>query len=243
MQSPEIYATADELCTAAADFWVANYAAAMIEHGSFHVALSGGTTPKRLYQKLATPEYLAKINWKNVHIYFGDERFVPLDNKDSNFNMANTAFLSTIDCPDSNIHPVAVDSTSAIEAAEQYEIELRNHLPVNNDNQPQFDLVLLGLGPDGHTASLFPGTDAVKEQEKLCTGVYVEKLDSWRISITFPVINQAKKILLLSEGHSKIEIIKTLTDKNTPENSYPVQRVRQSSGFFWFADKAAVTPA
>ncbi|MDH3327427.1 MAG: 6-phosphogluconolactonase [Gammaproteobacteria bacterium] len=239
MRSPNIYPSADELCSAAADFWLAAYSAAVIEHGSFHVALSGGTTPKRLYEKLATAPYQSKINWQNVHIYFGDERFVPLDHPDSNYNMANTALFALIDCPPSNIHPVSVESESADFAANQYEAVLLKELPKNSNNTPQFDLVLLGLGPDGHTASLFPGTDAVNEKIKLCRAVFVTKLDSWRVSITFPVINDAKNILLLSEGSGKVDIIKTLTDKNTPELSYPIQYVRQTSGFFWYADKAA----
>jgi len=250
MKLPSSYPSPSALCTAAADFWLAAYSAAILEHGSFHVAFSGGTTPKKLYEKLATPAYQSKIDWQKVHIYFGDERFVPLDHPDSNYNMASKALLSHINCPAENIHPVSVESGSAEKAAALYEATLRNHLPANNlptnnlsistENKPQFDLVLLGLGPDGHTASLFPGTDAVNEKVKLCRAVFVEKFDSWRVSITFPVINNAKKILLLSEGSSKADIIKSLTDDNTPELQYPVQHVSQTNGFSWYVDGAAV---
>lgn len=240
MRKPDIYPSPEALCVAAADFWLAAYSAAIIEHDDFHVALSGGTTPKHLYEKLATPEYQSKINWQKVHIYFGDERFVPLDHPDSNYKMASDALLSKVDCPASNIHAVAVNLASAELAAAHYEMLLEKQLPKNDKNTSQFDLVLLGLGTDGHTASLFPGTDAVNESQKLCRGVFVKKLESWRVSITFPVINNAKKILLLSEGRSKIEIINTLTDEKTPEQLFPVQHVRQSNGFFWYVDQAAI---
>lgn len=253
MKQPTIYPTPDKLCEAAADFWLAAYSAAIIEHDSFHVAFSGGTTPKKLYEKLATSSFQSKINWKKVHIYFGDERFVPLDHADSNYNMANNALLNGIDCPEANIHTVNVAANDAEAAAAEYEATLVKYLPQNNKNKPQFDLVLLGLGPDGHTASLFPETDAVNEKEKLCRAVYVgnfcgKRMDSWRVSITFVAINSAAKILLLSEGSSKADIIKSLTTlQNTSQTTsqtndlqYPVQHVRQDHGFFWYADQAAI---
>jgi len=263
MRSPDIYPTANDLCEAAADFWLAAYAAAVIEHDSFHVALSGGTTPKKLYERLATPAYQEKINWKKVHIYFGDERLVPLEHTDSNYNMAKKAMLSQINCPDSHIHHAPVELFTGLSPSEQssnreqnkaaeavarkYDELLQKSLPSAPDKQPtkkaispQFDLVLLGLGPDGHTASLFPGTEAVNVTDRLCSAVFVERLKSWRISITFPVINNAKKILLLSEGSSKVDIIKELTNKDTPTLKYPVQHVRQTNGFFWYVDQAAV---
>jgi len=239
MKHPTVYPSPETLCTAAADFWVAAYSAAIIARDSFHVAFSGGTTPKKLYEKLATPEYQSKINWHKVHIYFGDERFVPLDHDDSNFKMVNQALLINIDCPATNIHPVNVSLHSAEAAAKQYEKTLIQHLP--SSNGPQFDLVMLGLGPDGHTASLFPDTDAVNETTKQCVAVYVKKMDSWRVSITFTAINNAHKILLLSEGSSKQEIIRAVTNNDEATTFlYPIQRVRQSDGFFWYADQAAV---
>lgn len=239
MKKPIVYPSPEELCTAAADFWVAAYAAAVIAHDSFHVALSGGTTPKKLYEKLATAAYQSKINWHKVHIYFGDERFVPLDHADSNYNMAAKALLSKTDCPAANIHAVNVTSDSAEAAATQYETTLMKYVPIAQA-QARFDLVLLGLGPDGHTASLFPDTPAVNEKKKQCTAVYVEKLESWRVSITFTAINNANKILLLSEGSAKKEIIQALTSQSDSERHYPVQYVRQTDGFFWYVDQAAI---
>ncbi len=237
MKKPTIFPTPDALCSAAADFWLTAYSAAILSHGSFHVALSGGTTPKKLYEKLATPTYQSKIEWGKVHFYFGDERFVPLDHPDSNYKMAKNALLSKIDCPASHIHPVAVEQESAEAAAAQYGTTLTQHLPANN----KFDLVLLGLGADGHTASIFPGTDAVNEKSKLCRAVFVKKMDSWRVTITFVVINNATNVLLLSEGSTKAHIINTLLAVDTPEFQFPVQHVHQSEGFFWYIDQAAIS--
>lgn len=239
MQKPDVYPDSNKLCTAAADFWLKCYAKAIAEHGQFYVAFSGGTTPKRLYEKLATGSYRNKINWQDVHIFFGDERFVALDHPDSNFNMANTALLSQVNIPGDNIHPVPVDVESAEAASVLYADTLKNTLPHSPADIPQFDLVLLGLGPDGHTASLFPGTPAVEETKKYCSAVYVEKFDSWRVSITFPIINAARNILLLTEGSGKHKIIKQLTNDNIADNQYPIQRVKQTN-FHWFADQAAM---
>ena len=239
MQKPDIYPNSSALCTAAAEFWLTSYTQAIAAHGQFYVALSGGTTPKRLYEKLAAEPYRNKINWQDVHIFFGDERFVALDHPDSNFNMANTALLSQVDIPRDNIYPVPVDTGSAEVAADLYAKTLKNTLPDSSTGIPQFDLVLLGLGPDGHTASLFPGTSAVEETEKFCSAVYVEKFDSWRVSITFPIINAARDILLLTEGSGKHDIIEQLTNDNIADNQYPIQRVKQTN-FHWFADQAAM---
>lgn len=244
MIKPTIFEDSPSLHIAAADYFVNTYEKSISNHGSFHVALSGGTTPKYLFQLLAKTPYVEKFNWSKVHIYFGDERFVPLTHDDSNFKMASEALLQHVDLPQTNIHSVATDLTTAELAAENYQTVMTEHLTKDNNGTPQFDLVLLGLGPDGHTASLFPETAILQQQNKLCDAVYVKKFDSWRTSITFPVINHAKHILLLSEGEGKVEIITELV--NAPNNNkaqddkkYPVQMISPENEMCWYIDKAA----
>jgi len=240
MKKPSIYENSSDLCIAAADFFVTRYQKAIQDHGVFHIALSGGSTPKRLYEMLATSTYCEKIDWSNVHFFFGDERYVPYSHDDSNYRMANLALFSQIDIPTENIHAMPVDEPDAKLAAQAYETELTEQLIHSNNDLPQFDLVLLGLGADGHTASLFPGTDAIHEQNHYCCAVYVEEKQSWRISLTFPIINNAVHILLLSEGEAKREIIQKLTALPADSRKFPIQYVNQDSRFSWYADSDAI---
>lgn len=239
MISPTIYEDSPTLHIAAADYFLKIYQTCIDKQRTFHVALSGGTTPKYLFQLLAKPPYADRINWSKVHVYFGDERFVPHTHDDSNFKMASQALLDHVKLPQANIHPVATHLETAQLAAENYQSVLNESLSKDANGTPQFDLVLLGLGPDGHTASLFPETDILQQYNKLCDAVFVKKFDSWRISITFPVINNARHILLLSEGDGKIEIIKELVNAGEDEEKYPVQRIKPKNEMCWYIDKAA----
>ncbi len=239
MISPEIFEDSSSLHIAAANYFMNTYLSATANDGSFHVALSGGSTPKYLYQLLAKTPYAENISWEKVHIYFGDERFVLSTHKDSNFNMAKKALLQHIAIPQENIHTVQTDLATAQLAAKNYQQVLIQNLPQNIDGHFQFDLVLLGLGADGHTASLFPGTPILQEQKKLYDAVYVEKLDSWRTSLTYPAINHAKHILLLSEGKGKTDIIHTLVKTKQATPQYPVAAIQPSNVMHWYIDKAA----
>ncbi len=239
MLKPEIFATAEHLHHAAADLCVNRCSAAIATQGAFHLALSGGTTPKALFRLLASMEYRQQINWENVHVYFGDERFVPHNHNDSNYKMAKDTLLDNVPCRPENIHPIDTAVDSAQTAAAFYSKTLTTHLPKNSQGRHEFDLILLGLGPDGHTASLFPDTLALKEMDKICTAVFVEKFNSWRITMTYPIINAAKEILLLSEGEGKANIVYDLliTEKDTTR--YPVQRIKPAGRMSWFIDEAA----
>ena len=239
MIKPTIFENSSSLHLAAADYFFQTYEKSIIDHGSFHVALSGGTTPKSLFLILAKTPYAEKFNWKNIHVYFGDERFVAQTHDDSNFRMANEALLQHVDIPQSNIHSVNTSLSSAEMAAENYETIMTEFLAKDEQDHPQFDLVLLGLGPDGHTASLFPETEILLQQTKMCDAVYVKKFDSWRTSITFPVINHAKHILLLSEGEGKVDIITELVNDSQNNNQYPVQMIKPENRMCWYIDKAA----
>jgi len=239
MISPTIFKDSPALHIAAADYFLKICQKCTDEQGIFHVALSGGTTPKYLFQLLAKSPYAEKINWSKVHIYFGDERFVPHTHVDSNFKMASQALLEHVELPQNNIHRVATDLASAQLAAEDYQSTMSELLLKDANGIPQFDLVLLGLGPDGHTASLFPDTNILHQHNKLCDAVFVKKFDSWRISITFPVINHAKHILLLSEGDGKVDIVKELVNIEQNEEKYPVQMIKPENEMCWYIDKAA----
>lgn len=239
MISPEIFENSSSLHTAAADYFVNTYLSTTANGALFHVALSGGSTPKYLYQLLTKSPHAEKIHWANVHIYFGDERFVPQTHKDSNFNMAKGALLQHVTIPQENIHAVQTDLATAQLAADNYQHMLTQHLPQSSDGHFQFDLVLLGLGADGHTASLFPDTPILQEQKRLVDAVYVEKLDSWRTSLTYPAINHAKHILLLSEGEGKVDIIHALTKTQQASPQYPVAAIQPSNVMRWYIDKTA----
>ena len=234
MISPTIFRDAKQLHESAAEHWIRCCSEAITRHGSFHVALSGGTTPKALFQLLASNPYVTTIPWDKIHFYF-----VPKEHNDSNFKMASDAMLSKIPCNPQQIYAVDTSLVDAATAAAAYEQLLKDKLPKDPQGVQHFDLVLLGLGPDGHTASLFPDTAALTENNKTCTAVYVEKFKSWRITITFPVINLANNILLMSEGAGKADIIKELLINKKDTLTYPVQRIEPQGNMLWYVDKAA----
>jgi len=237
MLKPTVFDSPTQLHNAVAEYCVRAYEETVAHQTSFHIALSGGTTPKQLYKLLAESPYVDKFDWSRVNIYFGDERYVAHTDKDSNYLMASDALLHKVPLPAENIHAIPTNLTDPKIAAENYQTTLEKHLPKNSENTPQFDLVLLGLGPDGHTASLFPDTEILHQQNKYCDAVYVKKFDSWRISITFPIINNSQRILLLSEGAAKADIIHELVNSNTQQ--YPVQMINAEHQMDWYVDKAA----
>src|SRR2546430_4372299 len=186
----------DELNRKAAERFVllANEAAA--KAGRFTAALSGGSTPRTLYSLLAMPDYKESIPWSQVHLFWGDERCVPPDHQDSNYRMAREALLSKITIPTDNVHRMAGEKEPQV-AAVEYEEQLRKLFQPPPGALPHFDLILLGLGEDGHTVSLFPGSEALDEQERLVIAPYIEKLQTHRITLSLPVINEAAVILFL----------------------------------------------
>lgn len=238
MIKPEVFEDKTSLYVAAAEYFVQCYETAIGTHNAFHVALSGGSTPKNLYRLLTSAPYADKINWGLVHFYFGDERFVSHDSDESNFKMAKQALLDNVACPAQNIHPVNTALDSADLAAAAYENTLHASLPQVNQ-QSVFDLVLLGLGADGHTASLFPDTDILDINNKDCAAVFVEKMNNWRVSITFPTINRAQHILLLAESVTKADIVKSIIEWDKPTPNYPVQRIAPGHKMRWYIDRAA----
>jgi 6-phosphogluconolactonase len=215
--------------------------AAVRESGRAAVALSGGSTPKALYKLLATePAFRERLPWQDLHFFFGDERHVPPDAADSNFRMAKEAMFDALGdtCPPANIHRIHCELPSASQAAEEYAADLNSFF--GGEGIPRFDLVLLGMGPDGHTASLFPGTTGLRETDKLVCAAWVDKLSTYRVTLTPPVLCAAAALLFLVAGKDKCDtLVKVLEGRPEPDR-YPSQGISAVDGeTLWLLDEAA----
>jgi 6-phosphogluconolactonase len=204
--------------------------------GRFTVALSGGSTPKHLYSLLASPDYKERILWNNVHLFWGDERCVPPDHPESNFGMVRESLLSKIKIPAENIHRMAGEREPQAAAAE-YEKHLQEFFGLESGALPRFDLILLGIGEDGHTASLFPGSDALNETERLVISPFVEKLNSYRLTLTLPVLNSRAEVWFLVTGASKADAVKKVLRGSA---DLPAAKVQPVNGrLVWFITQDA----
>lgn len=227
----------EALARAAADEVVRCAEAAVRERGRFTIALSGGSTPQRLYRLLADH---AHIDWRAAHVFWGDERHVPPDHPDSNYRMAREALLDLVPVPADNIHRIHAELPDAAEAADAYEIELRRAFSLAPGEAPRFDLALMGLGADGHTASLFPGSDALHEHARLVVAPWIDKLSSFRITLTLPVFERAAEVLFLVSGEDKAAALQAVLE-GEPER-YPAQLVHPREGrLLWYADRTAAS--
>ncbi len=207
----------------------------------FNVALSGGKTPQRLYKLFASQPFVEQISWGGFNVFFGDERTVPPDSDESNYHMAKLSLFDRSPIPSENIHRVEGENADPSAAAAAYATVLTDFLPTSEEGIPTFDVILLGLGDDGHIASLFPDTPILSQTQKWVDAVYVEKLQTWRISLTFPVINQAKNIFLIVAGEGKAEIVSNVLGSSTKEAKYPVQRLQPKGQVLWFLDSEAAS--
>lgn len=210
---------------------------AIREHGRFAVALSGGNTPRAVYALLAS-EYRTALPWKNMFIFFGDERHVPPEDAASNYRMANESLLSRVPIPPQNIYRIQAE-LDAERAAEHYEETLKIFFKLKIGELPRFDLVMLGMGEDGHTASLFPGTQALQESTRLVVANRVEKLGTERITLTLPALNAAAEVLVIIAGQNKAEILNRIVhSRGTVE--FPIQLVRPKNGrSLWIVEQQA----
>ena len=231
MSKPEIIICpdVDELNRRAAARLSDIAADAISRAGRFAVALSGGSTPKALYALLASPAYRDRLDWSRVHVFFGDERCVPPDHAESNYRMVEEALLSKIQITVRNIHRMDGEKEPG-QAAEEYEHELREFFALGPGQWPRFDLILLGLGEDGHTASLFPGSPVLDEQKRLVAAAYVEKLEAHRLTLTLPVINNAGEIIFLIAGAGKRPMVERLLGGSEADGELPAARVRPVGG-------------
>ncbi len=224
------------LIEALAEKFVAAAHGAIFERGVFHVALAGGSTPKGLYQKLATSPYAEQINWESVHLFFGDERCVLPTDDDSNFKMVREAMIDHVAIPEQNVHRMPTESGVADDIALEYAHTMKAVLGAS-----PLDLVLLGLGADGHVASLFPGTDALHVTATMTTSVYIEKLASWRVTMTYPVINNARQVVILIAGEAKASIVNAVNKDAV--HGLPVQRLAPQHDYYWYLDALAAKSA
>jgi 6-phosphogluconolactonase len=206
----------------------------------FCAALSGGSTPRELYQLLAAPEFARRFPWDATHLFQVDERAVPPDHAESNFRMIREAMLARAPLPSEHFHRMAAESQDLEEAARRYADEIAEVLRPEPPERPRFDLILLGLGPDGHTASLFPGTAALDEQKRWVVPNHVEKLGSQRLTLTFPLINSAAEVVFLVTGADKAETVRRVLRPSSAADSFPAQRVQPANGQLrWYLDQSA----
>ncbi len=241
MITPEIKVvpTPTAIAEEAAERFVEAYRIGVDERGTFSVALSGGSTPKALHALLAAEPYRSRIDWTKVRVFFGDERCVPPDHADSNFRMARETLLSKVPIPLDNVYRMVgeIDPAEAGTRYDQELIDLFGHAGLG------LDLCLLGLGDDGHTASLFPHTSALQETTKLAVAHYVEKSTtgkSWRITLTAPFINRSRQAMFLVAGAGKTKALATVLEGERNPKQFPAQLVLPTEGkLTWLIDVAA----
>jgi 6-phosphogluconolactonase len=226
-------ATADEIALAARQ--------AVDDHGRFTWALAGGSTPRTVYQLLASDFYRERMPWSAIHFFWGDERHVPPDHPDSNFRMAREAMLDHVPVPAENVHRIHAEEPDAQRAAAEYAATLRSFFSLSSGKAPgewpRFDLILLGLGKEGHTASLFPGGDAVRERERLVVAPWVEAQQTFRITLTAPVLSHARRTMFLVSGEEKAEALHAVLEGAREPERYPAQIVEGNR--LWMVDRAA----
>ena len=241
-ESRHIYPDPDALARGAAMDITRLAQHCIMERGMFTLALSGGSTPRKLYQLLATDPAFRGFPWDKTHLFFGDERHVLPTDLESNYFMVNSTLLSSQLVPPANVHRVRAELPDAKQAAADYDVELHMFFDstMRLNSFPRFDLILLGMGPDGHTASLFPGSKALYENERWVVANFVEKFKSNRITFTFPVLNAAETIYFLVAGADKADMIKEILVTRRDDRLYPIQHVQPVEGAkAWLLDQAA----
>jgi 6-phosphogluconolactonase len=235
----EVLPTAADLFHAAAEEFSKLGRQAIGALGRFTVALSGGSTPRSLYSLLAAsyPDF----PWARTYLFFGDERHVPPADPESNYRMVKESLLAKIAIPEQNVFRVKAENPDAAAAAADYESQIKKFFELKPHEFPRFDLILLGMGPDGHTASLFPGSEGLKEATKLVIANWVEKFNTHRISFTFPVLNHAAEVIFLASGPDKAAMVhEVLEVSHTPP--FPSQQVQPANGrLLWMLDASAAS--
>jgi 6-phosphogluconolactonase len=233
--SVHVYGSPEELSAAAARKFAARAAEAIEERGRFAVVLAGGSTPKAMYGVLAR-DYADRIDWSRVHVFFGDERTVPPDHEDSNYKMASEVLLDHV--PVGSVNRIRGELPPD-EAPKAYEEELRTFF--RTEDVPRFDLILLGVGRDGHTASLFPETSALEVHDRWVVANPVLKLDTIRITLTVPVINAARAVVFLVAGEDKAEAVKEILEGDADPRAYPAKLIQPPGGPQWLVDQSAAS--
>ena len=233
--------TPQDLFQAAAEEMIQAATQSVEQRQQFSIALSGGSTPKGLYTLIAA-NAATTLPWDRMFFFWSDERHVPPDDRDSNYRMANESLLSKVPIPAANIFRVPAENPDASAAAESYEKSLRRFFASAPGDVPRFDLILLGLGPDGHTASLFPGTAALHERSRLVIANWVEKLQTSRITFTLPLLNAARCVVFLVSGSDKASVLREVIEGDATGEKYPSKLVQPKDGkLIWLVDRAAAS--
>lgn len=233
--------TPQDLFQAAAEELIHAAKESVTERGRFTIALSGGSTPRNLYTLIAA-NASGSLPWSEMFFFFGDERHVPADSPESNFRMANESLLSKVPVPPGNIFPIPAENPDASAAAQAYEKALRDFFATPAGEIPRFDLILLGMGPDGHTASLFPESAALQEESRLVVANWVEKLNTHRITFTLSLINAARLVVFLVSGIDKAPALHEVFEGKEPGEKYPSKLVHPANGkLIWLVDRAAAS--
>ena len=234
---------ADDLAAHAADVFIKSAQSAIASRGRFVVGLAGGSTPARTYALLSQNEAIAQIEWRSVFCFFGDERFVPADDEASNYGMARKALLANVPVPDANIFTVDTTLPTAADAAAAYQKTLEQFFGKSAEHSPPvFDLILLGLGDDGHTASLFPGMPSLAVQDQFVVssppGILPPPVD--RVTLTYPVLNAARQIVFLVSGAKKADAVHAILDDSAASETHPAAGVTPDHGaLLWLLDREA----
>ncbi len=244
MPEVEILPDADSLAHAAAALFLKLAVTNIQVKARFNVALSGGSTPQRLYRLLAATEFGRELDWHGIHLFWGDERCVPPGHTESNYGTIREMLLDPIAIPTENVHRIRGE-IAPWDAADEYEEVLKSHLGQSvaaGRAVPTLDLVLLGMGEDGHTASLFPHTAALDERERLVVANYLEKPNKWRVTLTAPAINAAANVIFLASGTNKAEALRLVLEGPHQPRDLPAQLVSPHPGrLLWMVDADAAS--
>lgn len=233
----QIFDNKDQLSTAAAELFVQTARESVGQRGRFTVALTGGSSPVQLYKMLAGSPYAEQIPWTRTFVFWGDERWVPLTDERSNARMAQEALLSKVPVPKEQIYPMWAKDSEPDDFAIHYEELLKAHF---QDEHPRFDLILLGMGDDGHTASLFPHTGVLRERSRWVQAYYLESQSMYRITLTAPLINQARAICFLTFGSTKAKALYEVLEGQRNPEEYPSQLIQPQVGeALWLVDESA----
>jgi 6-phosphogluconolactonase len=243
-----VYKDAQELALKAARRFARLADQYTVASGGFAVALSGGSTPKAMFSILAASPFLETVPWSSIYFFWGDERCVPPDHADSNYRMTHETLLAKVPVPEENVFRVPAEMEDHDRAAAAYSTTLTNFFLQRRDQSgtaplsqlPRFDLVFLGMGPDGHTASLFPGTTALHAGEQIAVANFVEKFNSYRITLTAATINNARNVTFIAGGADKAEVLRNVLEGPYQPDLYPSQLIRPHNGsLLWMVDEAA----
>ena len=224
-----VFPTPPEVAKAAAELFTASVVSAANARGIARVAISGGTTPKAMFALLASDAFARRVPWDKLDLYWVDERCVGPEDADSNYRMTKEALLSKVPLAEDRIHRMEGELEPE-EAAARYEAAIRNGFRLEGAETPTFDLVLLGMGDDGHTASLFPYTEALNDMTHIVVANHVPQKDTWRITLTWPVINQGREVAFLVEGAGKAQVLHDVFEGPYQPETYPSQIIRPATG-------------